>query len=503
VEENSILELQQMMETGLLNARSLVAYYLERVEKIDRGGPRLNAVIELNPEAMDIAAELDEERQNTGPRSRLHGLPLMLKDNIDTAGKMTTTAGSLALQGSIATQDAFIAANLRQAGAIILGKTNLSEWANFRSPHSSSGWSSRGGQTRNPYILDRNPCGSSSGSAVAVAANLCAAAIGTETDGSIICPSHANGIVGIKPTVGLASRRGIIPISSSQDSAGPMGRSVSDAAVLLGALTGIDPEDSATKASEGRVHTDYVPFLDKGGLQGARIGIARNYFGFDGRVDAIIERCIELMKDQGAVIVDPADIQTKDDIGEHEYEVLLYEFKNDLNDYLSRLGPEMPVHSLKDVIEFNEREMERVMPFFGQERMTAAEDKGTLDDHGYQEARKLSRLLAGREGIDAVIAEHKLDVIVAPSGGPAWTTDLVNGDHHSGSSSRPAAAAGYPNITVPAGFIHGLPVGISFFAGAFQEPVLIKVAYAFEQVSRVRRSPDFLPTVDLEVHGNR
>lgn len=497
MEEHSILELQKKMEIGLLDARTLVAYYLERIENIDRRGPRLNAVIELNPEAMDIAAELDKERHKTGPRGKLHGVPVMLKDNIDTADKMTTTAGSLALEGSIATEDAFIAKKLRQEGAIILGKTNLSEWANFRSPHSSSGWSSRGGQTRNPYILDRNPCGSSSGSAVAVAASLCAAAVGTETDGSIICPSQANGIVGIKPTVGLASRRGIIPISSSQDSAGPMGRSVSDAAVVLGALTGIDPRDPATIGSEGHIHADYVPFLDKGGLQGARIGIARNYFDFDRRVDAIIERCIEIMREQGAVIVDPADIQTKEDIGEHEYEVLLYEFKNDLNDYLSRLDPEFPVHSLKDVIDFNERERERVMPFFGQERMVAAEDKGTLKDHDYQEALKLSRLLAGREGIDAVMAEHQLDAIVAPSGGPAWMTDLVNGDHHSGSSSRPAAAAGYPNITVPAGFIHGLPVGLSFFAGAFQEPVLIKLAYAFEQVSKIRRPPEFLPTIDL------
>lgn len=498
MEEHSILELQNKMQTGLLDARSLVVYYLERIENIDRQGPRLNSVIELNPEAMDIATELDKERQETGPRSMLHGMPILLKDNIDTADKLTTTAGSLALEGSIASEDAFVANKLREAGAIILGKTNLSEWANFRSPHSSSGWSSRGGQTRNPYILDRNPCGSSSGSAVAVSANLCAAAIGTETDGSIICPSQANGIVGIKPTVGLASRRGIIPISSSQDTAGPMGRSVSDVAVVLGAMTGIDPRDPTTKGSEGQVHADYVPFLDKSGLQGARIGVARNYFGFAPRLDAIIEQCIELMREQGAVIVDPADIQTKDDIGEHEYEVLLYEFKSDLNGYLSRLSPNSPIHSLKDVIEFNERERERVMPFFGQERMEAAEDKGTLEDQAYQEAVKMSRLLAGREGIDAVAAEHQLDAIVAPSGGPAWMTDLVNGDHHSGSSSRPAAAAGYPNITVPAGFIHGLPVGISFFSGAFQEPVLLKLAYAFEQTSQIRRPPEFLPTVKVE-----
>jgi amidase len=495
--ETTIIELQKQMESGELDAVSLLSYYLERVESIDQRGPRLNAVIELNPDAMKIAADLDEERQKSGPRSLLHGIPVMLKDNIDTADKMTTTAGSLALEGSIAARDAFIVEKLRQAGAVIMGKTNLSEWANFRSPHSSSGWSSRGGQTKNPYILDRNPCGSSSGSAVAVSASLCAAAIGTETDGSIICPSQANGVVGIKPTVGLASRSGIIPISSSQDSAGPMGRSVSDAAVLLGAMTGIDPDDPATKDSQDHFHSDYIPFLDKNGLDGARIGIARSYFDFDDRVDAIIDGCIELMKEQGAVIVDPADIKTKADIGEYEYKVLLYEFRNDLNDYLSRLGPEMRVHSLGDVIDFNEKERERVMPFFGQERMVAAEDKGTLEDEIYKEALKMSRLLAGREGIDAVMAEHQLDAIVAPSGGPAWMTDLVNGDHHSGSSSRPAAAAGYPNITVPAGFIHGLPVGISFFAGAFQEPVLIKLAYAFEQASLVRKPPEFRPTVSL------
>ena len=495
MEEKSILEMQQMMETGSLEATTLVAHYLERIDRIDRQGPKLNSVLEVNPEAMDIAAELDKERQETGPRSMLHGIPVLLKDNIDTADQMTTAAGSLALEGMIASKDAFIAGKLRAAGAIILGKTNLSEWANFRSPNSSSGWSSRGGQTKNPYILDRNPCGSSSGSAAAVAAGLCAAAIGTETDGSIICPSQANGIVGIKPTVGLASRSGIIPISSSQDTAGPMGRCVSDAVVVLGAMTGIDPNDPATQGSEGQFHTDYLSFLDRDGLLGARIGVARDYFGFDERVDSIMEQCIEVMKEQGAVIVDPADIKTNKDIAKHEIEVLLYEFKHTLNDYLSQAGEGHRVRSLKDIIEFNEREREKVMPYFGQERMIAAEAKGTLDEPAYLEALKMSKLLAGPEGIDAVMAEHQLEAIIAPSGGPAWMTDLVNGDHHSGGSSRAAAAAGYPSITVPAGFIHGLPVGISFFAAAFQEPVLIKLAFAFEQASQIRRQPEFIPTI--------
>ncbi len=498
--ETSIFELQEKMDNGSLDAQTLVKSYLSRIDIIDRNGPSLNAVIEINPEAVAIASALDNERKDKGPRGPLHGIPILIKDNIDTADKMTTTAGSLALAGSVAAEDAFIVKRLRDEGAVILGKTNLSEWANFRSPRSSSGWSSRGGQTRNPYVLDRNPCGSSSGSAAAVSADLCAAAIGTETDGSIICPAHANGIVGIKPTIGLASRSGIIPISSSQDTAGPMARTVGDAAVVLGVLTGIDPRDSSTNSSQGKIYKDYVQFLDKEGLRGARIGVARNYFGFDARVDAIMEHCIEDMKSQGAEIVDPADISTKGEFRESEFEVLLYEFKAGLDEYLSRVSPDLRVHSLSDVIKYNEREQERVMPYFRQERMLLAGDKGPLIDKQYLEARKISRLLAGKEGIDLIMAAEGLDAIMAPSGGPAWKTDLVNGDHHSGSSSSPAAVAGYPNITVPAGFIHGLPVGISFFAGAFQEPTLLKVAYAFEQASLVRKSPRFIPTIEAGIN---
>ena len=498
MQERSILELQTQMQTGALTARGLVEMYLTRNDAIDQRGPALNAVIEINPDALSIADALDAERAAHGPRGPLHGIPEMIKDNIDTADRMMTTAGSLALLGSIAPEDAFLVQKLREAGAVLLGKTNLSEWANFRSTRSASGWSSRGGQTRNPYALDRNPCGSSSGSAVAVAANLCVVAIGTETDGSIICPSQTNGIVGIKPTLGLVSRSGIIPIAHSQDTAGPMARTVADAAILLDALTGVDPRDPATEASRDQAHADYTQFLDPDGLRGARIGVARNFFGFDPRVDALMETCIQMMRDLGAEIVDPADVVTAKDLGKTEIEVLLYEFKADLNAYLARLGPYAPVHSLQEIIAFNEAHKKAVMPYFGQERMLAAQEKGALTDAAYVKALETNHRLARTEGIDATMQAHDLDAIVAPSGGPAWLTDWVNGDHHGGGgSSSPAAVAGYPNITVPAGTIFGLPVGISFFASAYQEPTLIRLAYAFEQATRVRTPPQFLPSVDF------
>jgi amidase len=495
LEEATIAQLQDGMKRGKWTARSITEKYLKRIKELDRQGPGLNSIIELNPDALMIADALDRERKAKGARGPLHGIPIVIKDNIDTADRMMTTAGSLALVGPAPPRDAFIVERLRAAGAVILGKTNLSEWANFRSTHSTSGWSGRGGQTRNPYSLDRNPCGSSSGSGAAVAANMAALAIGTETDGSIVCPSSSNSIVGIKPTLGLVSRAGIIPIAHSQDTAGPMARTVADAVILLNVLAGIDPRDEATKASAGKAEADYTRFLDPNGLKGARIGVARKFFGFNDRVDKLMDEAIAVMKRQGAIIIDPADIPTTGKFDDSEFEVLLYEFKADLNKYL--LERKSAARTLKELIEFNEKNREREMPYFGQEIFIRAEAKGPLTDKDYKEALAKNQRMSRAEGIDAVMNEHKLDALVGPTGGPPWTTDLINGDHFSGSSSTPAAVAGYPNINVPAGFIYGLPVGISFFGRAYSEPVLIRLAYAFEQATRLRQPPRFLTGNEL------
>jgi amidase len=497
LEEITIAELQNEMQSGRLTAHSVTEMYLSRIDDIDHNNQMLKSVLEVNPDALDIADALDSEWKAGHIRGPLHGIPVIIKDNIDTADNMQTTAGSLALLGSKVPKDAFIVEQLRKAGAIILGKANLSEWANFRSTRSSSGWSARGGQTKNPYVLDRNPCGSSSGSGAAVSANLCSVSIGTETDGSIVCPSTANGIVGIKPTIGLVSRSGIIPIAHSQDTAGPMARTVRDAVILLGALAGMDEEDIATSTSKGKSFTDYTQFLDPHGLKGARIGVARNTFGFHEKVDSLMEEAIDIMKQMGAELIDPADIETDGKFGDSEYEVLLYEFKTDLNKYLARLGPGAPVKALNEIIAFNDENSEKEMPFFEQEIFLMAEEKGPLTDDAYIKALENNRLLAGQEGIDKTLQQHKLDAIIAPTGGPAWTTDLVNGDHGLGGSSHFAAVSGYANITVPAGYVFGLPVGISFFAGAFSEPTLIKLAYSFEQATKSRKPPQFLPTLDL------
>jgi amidase len=499
LDEITIADLQAGIQSGRFSAHSLTEKYLARIDVIDRSGPGLRSVIETNPDALAIADALDKERKEHGSRGPLHGIPVLIKDNIDTADRMMTTVGSLALVGAKPARDSFVVKRLRDAGAVILGKTNPSEWANIRSSHSTSGWSGRGGLTRNPYALDRNPCGSSSGSGAAVSANLCAVAVGTETDGSIVCPSNANGVVGIKPTVGLISRRGIIPISHSQDTAGPMARTVRDAAILLGAMAAVDAEDNATLAAKEKIAPDYLRFLDVNGLRGARIGVVRKYFGFSESVDAVMQRAIDVLKKRGATIVDPADIETIGKTGENEQLVLLYELKADLNAYLAGLGPSAPVHSLRDVIAFNERERKKEMPYFGQDMFLKAEAKGTLATKEYLDALQNNRRLARTEGIDATLDKFHLDALIAPTGGPAWLTDLVDGDSFGGGSSSAAAVAGYPSVSVPAGFIFGLPVGISFFGRAWSEPVLIRLAYSFEQATQVRKAPKFLPSVDLKV----
>lgn len=497
LEEATIADLGGQMASGVRTSEEITRLYLDRIEALDRQGPTLRSVIETNSDALEIAEQLDRERAAGNVRGPLHGVPILLKDNIATADRNTTTAGSLALEGSIPPRDAFVAARLRRAGAVLLGKANLSEWANFRSNRSSSGWSARGGQCRNPYVLNRNPCGSSSGSGAATSANLCAAAVGTETDGSIICPSSANGLVGIKPTVGMVSRSGIVPISAVQDTAGPMARTVADAAALLSGMTGRDSGDETTAASPAP--TDLTRRLGESAaadLSGLRIGIGRQFFERDSRVDAAMEEAIEVLASLGAEMVDPAPIAHRGEVGRHEYEAMLYEFKAGLNAYLAELGDGAPVASLADVIAFNEANAEREMPFFGQEILIEAEGKGPLTEAAYQTARGTANRLSREEGLDAALAEHRLDAILGPSGGPAWVTDLVHGDHFSVGSSGAAAVAGYPNVTVPAGFVHGLPVGVSFFGAAWSEPTLIRIAWAFEQAVPHRRPPRFRTSVD-------
>ena len=501
LEEATMADLQHRMEAGQDTARSLVEKYLARIEAIDRRGPELRSVLEINPDAGAIADGLDAERRNGRVRGPLHGIPILIKDNIATGDRMMTTAGSLALSGAPAPMDAFVIGRLRAAGAVILGKTNLSEWANFRSTHSSSGWSGRGGQTRNPYALDRNPSGSSSGSGAAVAANLSVAAVGTETDGSIVSPSNNNSLVGIKPTLGLVSRTGIIPIAHSQDTAGPMARTVADAAVLLGALAGSDPRDAATKDAETKGRRDYSTSLTRDGLRGARIGVVRNrLFGYSAGTDILAGEAIADMKRQGAVIVDPANIPTLGKFDDSEFDVLLYEFKADLNAYLASRGVAVPVHSLKDIIAFNEGHKDEELRYFGQEIMTMAEKKGTLASQKYRAELARNHLLARARGIDAVMIKYKLDALVAPTGGPAWAIDLVNGDGGTATAPGPStvtSVAGYPHVTVPMGYVRGLPVGVSFFGRAWSEPTLIRLAYAYEQATKHRRPPTFLRTVDL------
>jgi amidase len=498
MEEATLAQLQAALESGQRTSRQLVELYLERIATLDRQGPQLRSIIEINPDALEIADRLDQERAQQGARGPLHGIPVLLKESIATTDQMQTTAGSLALLGSRPAKEAFVVQRLRAAGAVILGKANLSEWANFRSTHSSSGWSSRGGQCRNPYILDRTPCGSSSGSAVAVAANLVAIALGTETDGSILSPASMNGVVGIKPTVGLVSRAGVVPISHSQDTVGPFGRTVADAALVLSVLAGQDPDDPATQHNQSQ--HDYTQFLDPDGLRGARIGVPREvYCGYSTHADQIVNAAIEQMRTLGAEIIDPADIPTAKQMETDDVEmtVLLYEFKADLNRYLADLASS-PVRSLAEIITFNQEHAEQMLPFFGQELLIRAEATTTLDDPVYLAALETAQQLSRQQGIDAVMERYNLDALVMPSTVPAWCIDLVNGDPSMGSSSQPAALAGYPAISVPAGEVHALPVGITFVGRAFSEPTLVKLAYAYEYHTHARRPPQFLPTVSID-----
>jgi amidase len=493
--EAGVLEQQALMQSGKLSSQSLVAQYLARINAVDKRGPRLNSVIELNPDALKIAADMDRERAANKVRGPLHGIPVLLKDNIATADKMSTSAGSLALAGVRATRDAHVVAQLRAAGAVIIGKTNLSEWANMRSTRSTSGWSGRGGLTRNPYALDRNTSGSSSGSGAAIAASLATLAVGTETDGSIVSPASTCGLVGIKPTLGLLSRSGIVPIAHSQDTAGPMTRTVADAALMLAAMAGIDATDPITRDSAGKP-TDYAAALVKGGLKGMRLGVARNFFGSSDAVDAIIERELAVLKARGAILVD-VKVPNTDKYGETEVEVLLYEFKPGLEAYLAGYAPHAPIKNMADLVAYNIKHNTKEMPFFAQEHLVKSQAKAGLKEKAYTEALANNHRYSRAEGIDQVMKEHKLDALVAPTGGPAWLTDFINGDHYGGSFSSPAAVAGYPHITVPAGHTNGLPIGISFVGAAFSEAALIRMAYDYEQATLHRRAPRYLASVNL------
>jgi amidase len=495
VDELTLADIAAAFTTGRLTSHRLTTLYIDRIAARNRVGPALCAVLETNPAALAIAADLDRERLAKGPRGPLHGVPILIKDNVETSDRMMTTAGSLALEGWYAPEDAPLVARLRAAGAVILGKTNMSEWANFRSTHSSSGWSARGGQTRNPYALNRSPSGSSSGSAVAVSANLCALAVGTETDGSIVSPASVNGIVGLKPTVGLVSRSGIVPISHSQDTAGPLTRSVRDAAVMLGVMAGADAADAASVAAGDKFEPDYVRFLDPQGLRGARLGIARRFFADNAPLDRVLDHCLRLLQAAGAIIVDPADLPAQTAAAAAEQEVLLYEFKADLNTYLARLPSGLPVRSLQDLIRFNETHATTELPLFDQELLRQAEAKGSLDEGAYREARATCLTATRSAGIDAVLAANHLDAIVTLTSGAAWLIDPVNGDADPGGCSSPAAIAGYPHITVPAALHRGLPIGLSFFGSAFSEPTLLRLASGFEHAAKGRIAPRFLPSV--------
>ena len=489
-QEYEITQIQQGYNNGIFTIKEVVQAYLDRIEEVDKNGPQINSIIQLNPDALKIAEELDKEMSDGKIRGPLHGIPIVLKDNIDTHDKMPTTAGSRALINSYPLKDSYVAKQLREAGAIIIGKANLSEWANFRGELSTSGWSGVGGQTKNPYVLSRNPCGSSSGSAAAVSANLTMLAIGTETNGSIVCPSHANGIVGIKPTVGLVSRTGVVPISNTQDIAGPMARTVRDAAMCLGAIVGIDSADKKTFASQGKFYTDYTQFLKEDGLKGKRIGLYKVPFGINFKVDKLMNQTVEFLRSQGAEIID-IDKITNDDVGDHSFEIMLFEYKDGLNNYFQLLGPDAPIKNLEELIAFNKTDSIE-LKYFNQRYLEMAQEKGDLNTKEYKDA--LNKMLVGsREGgIDKVMNEHDLDAIIAPTGGPAWKTDLINGDSYHLGSSSPAAMAGYPNITVPMGNIGNLPVGISFFGRAWSEPLLLEIAYSFEQGTKQRKAPEFL-----------